>query len=177
MESLEFVFYSKTVLVKAFHACKQEDGQSVSSYLLKKKSYLDTLERLGYAMPNELAELYSMLKLHEKCIPKNAKTLVVLAIQEGKIHKDKKKLQGAKGKVKVKNKLSYAPKAKILPPPKRDNLMKDSICHHFKEVKDNKEEDKIRAKPDKIKNKREAWKSPESSRQIQSPVKVKKASK
>nr|GEW16376.1 integrase, catalytic region, zinc finger, CCHC-type, peptidase aspartic, catalytic [Tanacetum cinerariifolium] len=30
-------------------------------------------------------------------------------------------------------------------------------------VKDNKEKDKIRAKPDKIKSKREAWKSPESS--------------
>nr|GEW51360.1 hypothetical protein [Tanacetum cinerariifolium] len=39
---------------KAFHACKQEDGQFVSSYLLKMKSYLDTLECLGYAMPNEL---------------------------------------------------------------------------------------------------------------------------
>ncbi|GKD01310.1 retrovirus-related pol polyprotein from transposon TNT 1-94, partial [Tanacetum coccineum] len=31
-----------------------EDGQSVSSYLLKMKSYLDTLQRLGYAMPKEL---------------------------------------------------------------------------------------------------------------------------
>ncbi|GKF26035.1 hypothetical protein Tco_0081929 [Tanacetum coccineum] len=41
--------------VKAFHACKQEEGQSVSSYLLKMKSYLDTLERLGYVMPNELS--------------------------------------------------------------------------------------------------------------------------
>ncbi|GJZ79881.1 hypothetical protein Tco_0644718, partial [Tanacetum coccineum] len=40
--------------VKAFHAYKQKDGQSISSYLLKMKSYLDTLERLGYAMPNEL---------------------------------------------------------------------------------------------------------------------------
>ncbi|GJZ38789.1 hypothetical protein Tco_0585352 [Tanacetum coccineum] len=40
--------------VKAFHACKQEEGQSVSSYLLKMKRYLDTLERLSYAMPNEL---------------------------------------------------------------------------------------------------------------------------
>ncbi|GKC22830.1 hypothetical protein Tco_1024980 [Tanacetum coccineum] len=41
-------------IVKSFHACKQEEGQSVSSYILKMKSYLDTLERLGYAMPNEL---------------------------------------------------------------------------------------------------------------------------
>nr|GEU32591.1 hypothetical protein [Tanacetum cinerariifolium] len=112
--------------VKAIYACKQEDGQSVSSYLLKMKSYLDTLERLGYVMSNELgvslilnsinkkydqfvqnynmhsmrktlAELHVMLKLHEKGIPKKAKTLVVLAIREGKIQKDKKKQQGAKG--------------------------------------------------------------------------------
>ncbi|GJR94407.1 hypothetical protein Tco_0266581 [Tanacetum coccineum] len=136
--------------VKAFHACKQEEGQSVSSYLLKMKSYLDTLERLGYVMPNELgmslilnsfnkdydqftqnynmnsmgkmiAELHAMLKLYEKGIPKKAKTLVVLAIREGKIQKDKKKLRAAKSKDKGKNKLAYAPKPKIPPPPKRDN--------------------------------------------------------
>ncbi|GJU38630.1 zinc finger, CCHC-type containing protein, partial [Tanacetum coccineum] len=150
-------------IVKAFHACKQEDGQSVSSYLLKMKSYLDTLERLGYAMPKELgmslilnslnkdydqfvqnynmhsmgktlAELHAMLKIHEKGISKKAKTPVVLAIREGKIQKDKKKPQGAKGKAKGKNKLAYAPKTKIPPPPKRDNLTKDSICYHCKEV-------------------------------------------
>ncbi|GKB77793.1 zinc finger, CCHC-type containing protein [Tanacetum coccineum] len=72
--------------VKAFHACKQEDGQSVRSYLLKMKSYLDTLERLGYGMPNELG------------IPKKAETPAVLAIWEGRIQKDKKKPQGAKAK-------------------------------------------------------------------------------
>ncbi|GJX00823.1 hypothetical protein Tco_0184736 [Tanacetum coccineum] len=125
-------------IVKAFHACKQDDGQSVSSYLLKMKSYLDTLERLGYAMPNELgetlAELHAMLKLHEKGIPKKAETLAVLAIREGKIQKDNKKLQWAKGKAKGKNKLTYAPNTKIPPPPKRDNPTKDSICHHYKEV-------------------------------------------
>ncbi|GKB01769.1 hypothetical protein Tco_0829813 [Tanacetum coccineum] len=41
-------------IVKAFHACKQDDGQSVSSYLLKDSYLRNTLERLGYAMPNEL---------------------------------------------------------------------------------------------------------------------------
>ncbi|GJX10745.1 retrotransposon protein, putative, ty1-copia subclass [Tanacetum coccineum] len=116
-------------IVKAFHACKQKEGQSVSSYLLKMKSYLDTLERLGYAMPNELGvililnslnkdydqfiqnynmhsmwktivELHAMLKLHKKGIPKKAKT----------------------------------PAPKIIPPPKRDNTAKDSVCHHCKEV-------------------------------------------
>nr|GEY05379.1 hypothetical protein [Tanacetum cinerariifolium] len=87
--------------VKSFHACKQKEGQSVRSYLLKMKSYLDMLEHLGYAMPNELdmlAKLHAMLKILEKGILKKAETLVVLAIREGKIQKDKKKKpQGEKG--------------------------------------------------------------------------------
>ncbi|GJV07623.1 zinc finger, CCHC-type containing protein [Tanacetum coccineum] len=99
-----------SILSKRLHVlCCQEEGQSVSSYLLKMKSYLDTLERLGYAMPNELgtiAELHVMLKLHEKGIPKKAVTPAVLAIRE--------------------------PKISLLP--KRDNPEKDSICHHYKEV-------------------------------------------
>nr|GEW20417.1 zinc finger, CCHC-type [Tanacetum cinerariifolium] len=41
-------------IVKALHAWKQEDGQSVSSYLLKMKTNYDTSERLGHTMPNEL---------------------------------------------------------------------------------------------------------------------------
>ncbi|GKE21284.1 hypothetical protein Tco_1432796, partial [Tanacetum coccineum] len=123
--------------VKAFHACKQEDGQSVSSYLLKIKSYLDTLERLGFAMPNELSaivELHAMLKLHEKGIPKKSKTPAVLTIKEDRMQKDKKKPLGEKGKDKGKNKLAYAPKPKISSPPKRDNPTKDLIHHHCKEV-------------------------------------------
>ncbi|GKD21456.1 zinc finger, CCHC-type containing protein [Tanacetum coccineum] len=120
------------------------------------KSYLDTLERLGYDMPNELgvslilnslnkdcdqfvqnynmhnmgktiAELHVMLKLHEKGILKKAETPAVLAIWEGRIQKDKKKPQGERGKDKGKTKLAYAPKPKILPPPKRDNSTKDSL--------------------------------------------------
>ncbi|GKA49298.1 retrovirus-related pol polyprotein from transposon TNT 1-94 [Tanacetum coccineum] len=126
-------------------------------------NYLDILERLGYAMPNELGvslilnslnkdydqfvqnynmhsigksivELHAMLKLYEKGIPKKAETPAVLAIREGKIQKDKKKPQGAKVKDKGKNKLAYAPKPKIPLPPKRDNPTKDSVCHHYKEV-------------------------------------------
>ncbi|GJS82580.1 hypothetical protein Tco_0749121 [Tanacetum coccineum] len=106
----------------------KEDGQPVSPYLLKMKGYLDTLECLGFPMPNELsvslilnslnkdydqfiqnynmhiigktiAGLLAMLKLHEKGIPKKAAT----------------------------------PVAKILPPLKRDNLAKDLICHLWKE--------------------------------------------
>ncbi|GKA39956.1 hypothetical protein Tco_0732549 [Tanacetum coccineum] len=65
---------------------QEEEGQSVSSYLLKMKSYLDISKSLGYAMPNEpgtIVELHAMLKLHEKSIPKKAGTPVVLTIREG----------------------------------------------------------------------------------------------
>nr|GEW37891.1 hypothetical protein [Tanacetum cinerariifolium] len=146
-----------------YDAQNEEDGQSVSFYLLKMKSYLDTLERLGYVMPNELgvslilnslnkdydqfvqnynmhsigktiAKLHAMLKLHKKGIPNKTKTPAVLAIRDGKIHKDKKKSRGAKGKDKGKTKLAYAPKPKIPSPPKRYNLTKDSIFYHCNET-------------------------------------------
>ncbi|GKE00628.1 zinc finger, CCHC-type containing protein [Tanacetum coccineum] len=101
----------------------KEEGQSVSSYHLKMKSYLDTLERLGYAMPNELGVsliLNSLNKDYDQF--------------EGKIHKDKKKPQKAKGKDKGKNKLAYAPNPKIPSSPKRDNPKKDYVYHHCKKV-------------------------------------------
>ncbi|GJS90470.1 zinc finger, CCHC-type containing protein [Tanacetum coccineum] len=85
-------------------------------------------------MGKTIVEFHTMLKLHEKCIPKKAETPIVLAIQEGKIQKDKKKPREAKGKDKGNTKLVYAPKPKIPPPPKRDNLAKDSVCHHCHEV-------------------------------------------
>ncbi|GJU24256.1 retrotransposon protein, putative, ty1-copia subclass [Tanacetum coccineum] len=127
------------------------------------KSYLDTLERLGYAMSKELgvslilnslnkdydqfiqnynmhsmgktlAELHAMLKFHEKGILRKAETPTMLAIREGWIQKDKKKKpQGEKGKGKGKNNLAYNPKPKNPVPPKREHPEKDSICHHCKE--------------------------------------------
>nr|GEX29116.1 hypothetical protein [Tanacetum cinerariifolium] len=62
-----------------FHSCKQEEGQSVSSYVLKMKGYIDNLERLGHPMT-----------------------------------------------------LGLGPK--IPPPPKREDLAKDSICHECGEI-------------------------------------------
>ena len=41
--------------VQAFHACKHEEGQSVSTYVLKIKRYLDRLEHLGHPMSYGLA--------------------------------------------------------------------------------------------------------------------------
>nr|GFA99577.1 hypothetical protein [Tanacetum cinerariifolium] len=78
----------------------QEEGQSVSSYVLKMKGYIDNLERLGYPvtlglgvslilislrkeydgfvqnynmhnMGKTVNELHAMLKLHQQTLPKN----------------------------------------------------------------------------------------------------------
>ncbi|GJV41390.1 hypothetical protein Tco_1419830, partial [Tanacetum coccineum] len=45
-----------------FHSCKQEEGQSVSSYVLKMKSYIDNLERLGHPVTLGLDYLAELLK-------------------------------------------------------------------------------------------------------------------
>nr|GEU83772.1 hypothetical protein [Tanacetum cinerariifolium] len=86
--------------VKAFHAFKQKECQSISTYVLKMKAYLDQMECLGYPMPLVLGlnliltsllkdydqfvqnynmhyigktihELHAMLKLTEKELKKN----------------------------------------------------------------------------------------------------------
>ncbi|GKA33576.1 retrotransposon protein, putative, ty1-copia subclass [Tanacetum coccineum] len=104
-----------------------------------------TLEKFNaYDMLKELKTM-SKSMLNRNCLKQSkhfmlanrrmkAKTPAVLDIKEGRIQKEKKKPQGAKGKDNGKNKLAYAPKPKIPLPPKRDNLEKDSIYHHYKEV-------------------------------------------
>nr|GEY00771.1 protein kinase-like domain, concanavalin A-like lectin/glucanase domain protein [Tanacetum cinerariifolium] len=98
-----------------FHSCKEEEGQSVSSYILKMKGYIDNLERLGhpvtlglgvsliliglrkeydgfvqnynmYSMKKTFNELHAMLKLHEQTLPKN-NAPVLYAIRAGKVQK------------------------------------------------------------------------------------------
>ncbi|GJR09616.1 zinc finger, CCHC-type containing protein [Tanacetum coccineum] len=68
-----------------FHSCKQEEGQSVSSYVLKMKGYIDNLERLGHPTINDL---HDMLKLHEQTLtlPKNNDP-ALHAIRAGKVQK------------------------------------------------------------------------------------------
>ncbi|GKE97201.1 hypothetical protein Tco_1582056, partial [Tanacetum coccineum] len=41
--------------VREFHDCKQEEGQSITLYVLKMKSYIDNLERLGQPVSLRLA--------------------------------------------------------------------------------------------------------------------------
>nr|GEW44721.1 zinc finger, CCHC-type [Tanacetum cinerariifolium] len=94
-----------------FHSCKQEERQSVSSYVQKIKGYIDNLEHLGhpvtldhgvslilivlrkeydgfvqiynmYIMRKTVNELHAMLKLHEQTLSKN-NTHALHAIRAG----------------------------------------------------------------------------------------------
>ncbi|GKB87569.1 zinc finger, CCHC-type containing protein, partial [Tanacetum coccineum] len=146
-----------------FHSYKQEEGQSVSSYVLKMKGYIDNQEHLGHPVTLGLAvsliliglrkefdgfvqnynmhslgkivnELHAMLKLHEQTLtlPKN-NAPALHAIRAGKVQKGKKhKKPQPQGN--GKNKHAYAPKPKIPPPPKREDPVKDSICHECGET-------------------------------------------
>ncbi|GJX76662.1 retrotransposon protein, putative, ty1-copia subclass [Tanacetum coccineum] len=96
----------------------QEEGQSVSSYVLKMKSYIDQLERLGHPVTLNLGvcliliglskeydsfvqnynmhnmgktvnELHAMLKLHEETLPKKVAAPALHAIWAGKVQKNK----------------------------------------------------------------------------------------
>ncbi|GJS05460.1 retrotransposon protein, putative, ty1-copia subclass [Tanacetum coccineum] len=103
-----------------FHACKQEEGQSVSSYVLRMKGYIENLERLGHPVTLGLAvsliligirkefdgfvqnynmhsmgktvnELHAMLKLHEQTLNLPKNNAPALhAIRAGKVQKGKK---------------------------------------------------------------------------------------
>ncbi|GJR86650.1 hypothetical protein Tco_0210661 [Tanacetum coccineum] len=95
--------------VRDFHACKQEEGQSVSSY-----EYDEFVQNYNmHGMGKTVNELHAMLKLHEQSLPKKDATL-----NQGN----------------GKSKLAYDPKPKIPPRPKKDNPTKDVICHQCGEV-------------------------------------------
>ncbi|GKE41105.1 hypothetical protein Tco_1464510, partial [Tanacetum coccineum] len=48
------IYPEQLELIYTFHACKQE-GQSVSSYVLTMKSYLEQLEHLNYVLPHVMS--------------------------------------------------------------------------------------------------------------------------
>nr|GEX40551.1 hypothetical protein [Tanacetum cinerariifolium] len=82
-----------------FHSCRQEEEQSVSSYVLKMNGYIDNLERLGHPMGKIVNELHAMLKLHEQTLPKN-NAPALNDIRAGKVQKAellKKKKNAASG--------------------------------------------------------------------------------
>ncbi|GKA37656.1 retrotransposon protein, putative, ty1-copia subclass [Tanacetum coccineum] len=120
-------------LIQTFHACKQEEGKLVVTYVLKMKGYVEQLERLGYMLPQDLSvglifngltsdfagfvrnynmhntgktigELHVMLVEYEKDLPKKVEKPQVMAIRSGKIQKANKKSLKAKGKGKANGK-------------------------------------------------------------------------
>ncbi|GJX14127.1 zinc finger, CCHC-type containing protein, partial [Tanacetum coccineum] len=105
--------------VREFHTCKEEEGQSVTSHVLKMKGYIDNLERLGQPVGQNLAvslilvslnkdftsfvqnfnmhgmgktvnELHAMLKLHEESLPKKDANPALHAIRAGRVQKNQK---------------------------------------------------------------------------------------
>ncbi|GKF28774.1 zinc finger, CCHC-type containing protein, partial [Tanacetum coccineum] len=71
-------------------------------------------------MGRTVNELHAMLKLHEETLPKKVDAPALHAIRaERSRKKNKKPSKAAKGN---------------LPPPKKDNPVKDAICHHCGEV-------------------------------------------
>nr|GEV53971.1 hypothetical protein [Tanacetum cinerariifolium] len=115
-------------LIQTFHACKQEEGKSISQYVLKMKGYVEQLERLGYVLQQDLSvglilngltsdfigfvrnynmhnmgktigELRYLLIEYEKGLPKKVVTPQVMVIQGGRIQKANKKRRMLKAKV------------------------------------------------------------------------------
>ncbi|GJU42696.1 retrotransposon protein, putative, ty1-copia subclass [Tanacetum coccineum] len=132
--------------VREFHACKQEEGQSVSSYVLKMKSYIDNLERLGQPVSLRLAVSLILISLSKECdgFVQNY-NMQRMGKTRGRVQKNQKKkphkaAKGNQGKGKAKMGYapvptpSFAPKPKNPPPPKKDNTAKDAICHQCGEV-------------------------------------------
>ncbi|GKD86345.1 hypothetical protein Tco_1357499, partial [Tanacetum coccineum] len=120
-------------LIQTFHACKQEEGKSVSSSVLKMKGYVEQLEHLGYVLPQDLSvglimngltsDFVGFVKnynMHN--IGKIIGKLRALFIEEGK------------GKGKGKDKQGYIPKPKNPKPSAKEHPAKDDTCHHYKEV-------------------------------------------
>ncbi|GKF93348.1 hypothetical protein Tco_0280067, partial [Tanacetum coccineum] len=69
-----------------------------------------------HGMGKTVTELHAMLKLHEQTLPNKNAAHALHAIRAGK------------------SKLAYAPKPKIPHPPKKDNPVKDAICHWSSKV-------------------------------------------
>ncbi|VFQ70630.1 unnamed protein product [Cuscuta campestris] len=137
---------------KALFGCKLPVGNPVGPHVLKMIGYVETLEKLGFSLRQELAtdlilqsflELYKqfvvnyemrgfdkllpkLLKMSqtaEKCLTKG-KGSSVLLIQGGKVKKKKFRKFGTKGKGKIKHESTSS----NLKP--KGGVAKDSRCHH-----------------------------------------------
>ncbi|GJR67073.1 retrotransposon protein, putative, ty1-copia subclass [Tanacetum coccineum] len=98
-----------------------------------------------HCMGKTVNEIYAMLKLHEEALPKKYANPALHAIRAGRVQKNQKNkphkaAKGGHGKGKGKmgyapNNAPFAPKPKTPPPPKKDNPVKDVICHQCGEIR------------------------------------------
>ncbi|XP_054782699.1 uncharacterized protein LOC129289995 [Prosopis cineraria] len=82
MEAYEMIVHLKEIFqqqvrqeryetIKALHSCKMAEGASFSTHVLKMKSYIDHLERLGFPLNQEFATdliLNSLLKSYDQVV-------------------------------------------------------------------------------------------------------------
>nr|GEU34514.1 hypothetical protein [Tanacetum cinerariifolium] len=117
--------------VREFNVCKQEEGQSISSYVLNINSYIDNLERLGHLVSLSLVVSLILVFLRKEYDIFMQK-YNMHGMGKTKKNKNKKPQLAARRNTKGKGKakLAYAPKPKIPPPPKKEYPVKDSVCHH-----------------------------------------------
>ncbi|GKB79213.1 zinc finger, CCHC-type containing protein [Tanacetum coccineum] len=129
---------------REFHAYKQEEGHLILVSL--RKEYDGFVQNYNmHSMGKIMTELHAMLKLNEQTLPPKEVAPALHAIRAGRIQKNQKKkshkaAKGNQGKGKAKIGYAhvpappFAPKPKNPPTPKKDNSVKDVICHQCGEV-------------------------------------------
>nr|GEY72624.1 hypothetical protein [Tanacetum cinerariifolium] len=123
-------------LIQTFHACKQEEGKSVSQYVLKMEGYVKQLERLGYVLPQDLSVglILNGLTSDFAGFVRNY-NMHNMGKTIGELHAMLIKYEKGKGKGKGKGKdKSYVPKPKNPKPNAKEHLEKNDACHHYKDV-------------------------------------------
>ncbi|GJY28635.1 retrotransposon protein, putative, ty1-copia subclass [Tanacetum coccineum] len=132
-----FRFYIDN-LERLCHPVSLNLGVSLILISLRKEFYSFVQNYNMHSMGKTVNELHAMLKLHEQTLTK--KDPILHVIQADKVQKKnntKKKPQlAARGQNQGKGKsnLAYAPKPKIPPLPKRENLARDSIYHQCGDI-------------------------------------------
>ncbi|GJR83084.1 hypothetical protein Tco_0153869 [Tanacetum coccineum] len=106
-------------LIQTFHACKQEEGKAVSSYVLKMKGYVGQLERLGYVLPQDISVGLIMASL----VVESRKPIRNRLMLKTKV-KEKARERIKVISLSLKNPKPYA----------KENRAKDDAYHHCKEV-------------------------------------------
>ncbi|GJW33633.1 retrotransposon protein, putative, ty1-copia subclass [Tanacetum coccineum] len=124
--------------MREFHTCKQEEGQSVSSYVLKMKSYIDQLERLGHPVTLNLGVsliLVGLSKEYDSFVQNYNMHSMGKTVNELhamlKLHEETERQGYGNGHMMM---LSHLlPNLRIIHHPK-GYPAKDAICHHCGEV-------------------------------------------